>query len=166
MRCFDVRGSTVRSPASSRARLAQPDRYGWNAGPSTSAPTRGRTASAPPGMDRPSTSNSPAVGRTSPRSIRIVVVLPDPLGPRNPKTAPCGTTRSMWSTATWPPRNRLVSPRVAIAGGADVRGFADDQHGEQRGREQPAGAERAGDALRRAEHGARRRVFAQGGDVD
>ena len=39
-----VAGSAVRSAASSRARFARPDRYGWNAGPSTSAPTRGSTS--------------------------------------------------------------------------------------------------------------------------
>ena len=33
----------------------------------------------------------PAVGRSSPRSVRIVVVLPAPLGPRNPKTSPSST---------------------------------------------------------------------------
>ena len=45
----------------------------------------------------------------------MVVVLPDPFGPRKPYTAPAGTARSSEFTATWPPRNRLVSARVSIA---------------------------------------------------
>ena len=51
---------------------------------------------------------------TSPRSMRMVVVLPEPFGPRKPYTAPCGTSRSMPSTAAWSP-NRLVRPTVAMA---------------------------------------------------
>ena len=49
-----VRGSTVRSAASSRRRLSSPDRYGWNAGPSISAPARGSTVAAPAGIGDPS----------------------------------------------------------------------------------------------------------------
>ena len=40
----------------------------------------------------------------------MVVVLPEPFGPRKPYTEPAGTARSRPFTATWPPRNRLVSP--------------------------------------------------------
>jgi hypothetical protein len=47
--------------------------------------------------------------------MRIVVVLPEPFGPRKPKTDPRGTARSSASTATWPPRNRLVRPLVTMA---------------------------------------------------
>ena len=35
----------------------------------------------------------PASGSMSPASIRIVVVLPAPLGPRKPYTTPVGTER-------------------------------------------------------------------------
>ena len=45
---------------------------------------------------RPSTSNRPESGRASPRASRIVVVLPDPLGPRKPWIPPRGTRRSSW----------------------------------------------------------------------
>ena len=41
----------------------------------------------------------PAVGRISPRSIRRVVVLPAPFGPRKPVIRPGTTSRSRWSTA-------------------------------------------------------------------
>ena len=42
--------------------------------------------------------------------MRMVVVLPEPLGPRKPKTEPRGTARSTPSTASWWP-NRLLRPR-------------------------------------------------------
>ena len=44
---------------------------------------------------------------------RMVVVLPEPLGPRNPKTEPLGTARSTLSTANWWPK-RLLRPVVSI----------------------------------------------------
>src|SRR6185436_5373824 len=49
--------------------------------------------------------------------IRMVVVLPAPLGPMTPYNAPCGTTRSMPSTATVDPKvflNRLSSSAGTI----------------------------------------------------
>ena len=36
-------------------------------------------------------------------TIRMVVVLPAPLGPSSPKTEPRGTEKLMSSTATWSP---------------------------------------------------------------
>jgi len=48
---------------------------------------------------RPRTSTRPLVGSVRPRSIRIVVVLPDPLGPRMPKTSPSWTRRFRSTTA-------------------------------------------------------------------
>src|SRR6266576_1295564 len=69
-----------------------------------------------------------------PRSIRIVVVLPEPLGPRKPYTEPAGTARLTPSTASWPPRNRLDSPALLIA----TAGPQDAAAGAQ-GRPAPAG---------------------------
>src|SRR5262249_60826145 len=51
-----------------------------------------------------------------PSRIGMVVVFPDPFGPRNPYTDPRGTARARSSTASWPPGNRLASPLVVIAG--------------------------------------------------
>ena len=48
---------------------------------------------------------------TRPRSMRSVVVLPAPLGPRNPTTLPCSTVKLTWSTAVRSPK-RLVSRRT------------------------------------------------------
>ena len=42
----------------------------------------------------------PPVGRDSPSSIRMVVVFPEPFGPRKPCTPPAGTARSRSRTAT------------------------------------------------------------------
>ncbi len=82
-------------------------------------PTRGSTRIAAAGIGAPSSSARPSVGKARPSSILIVVVFPDPFGPRKPYTEPRGTARSIWSTATWPPRNRLVRPLLATAS-ADV----------------------------------------------
>src|SRR3954447_13548141 len=54
---------------------------------------------------------APALGRTRPSSIRSVVVLPAPLGPRKPYTSPRRTVRSTASTAVRGPKV-LVSRRV------------------------------------------------------
>ena len=48
--------------------------------------------------------------------MRMVVVLPAPLGPRKPNTSPRQTARSRWSTASSLPK-RLVSPCVASTTG-------------------------------------------------
>src|SRR6476620_5160334 len=55
----------------------------------------------------------PAVARTRPSSMRSVVVLPLPFGPRNPVTRPGSTSKSRWSTAVNEP-NRLVRPRTSM----------------------------------------------------
>jgi transposase len=52
---------------------------------------------------RSSTRMSPPVARASPVSARIIVVLPAPLRPRNPYTAPRGTCMSSPSTAWMSP---------------------------------------------------------------
>ena len=58
----------------------------------------------------------PSVGKRRPRSILIVVDLPEPFGPRRPKTSPRSTVRSRPSTATTRGRSQksrktLVTPR-------------------------------------------------------
>ena len=62
----------------------------------------------------PSIRADPAVGVTTPNSIRRVVVLPAPLGPRNPTTVPWSTSKLRSSTASTSPK-RLVSPSMVIA---------------------------------------------------
>src|SRR5688572_11293032 len=46
----------------------------------------------------------PAVGSSRPATIRNVVVLPQPEGPRRAKKEPCGTVRERSSTATKSPK--------------------------------------------------------------
>src|SRR4051812_22278910 len=58
---------------------------------------------------------SPAVAWTSPVRILMVVVLPAPLGPRNPNTSPGCTVSDRSCSATRPPY-ALRSPVVSIAG--------------------------------------------------
>src|SRR4051812_47481136 len=55
----------------------------------------------------------PAVGWSSPRISRIVVVLPAPFGPRKPVTMPGSTEKVRSSTARVVP-NTLVSPDNSI----------------------------------------------------
>src|SRR5579875_2455891 len=61
----------------------------------------------------PFTRTRPAVGLSSPRIIRIVVVLPAPFGPRNPVTFPGSTRNDRLSTASVSPK-RLVRPFASI----------------------------------------------------
>src|SRR6476620_2485857 len=58
-----------------------------------------RTCSGSLTTSYPATVAVPAVGRSSVVSIRSVVVLPAPLGPRKPTTSPSATSRSTPSTA-------------------------------------------------------------------
>src|SRR2546430_7778270 len=55
----------------------------------------------------------PPVGLTRLSSIRSVVVLPAPLGPRKPVTRPGSTVNDRWSTALTR-RYCLVSPETTI----------------------------------------------------
>src|SRR5678815_2030888 len=69
----------------------------------------------------PNNSTFPFVGCVSPRSIFMVVVLPDPLGPKNPKTSSRFTVRLRSRTTVTEglpgqfDRNVLVSPSAQIA---------------------------------------------------
>src|SRR5918995_6153987 len=58
----------------------------------------------------------PEVGRVSPRSVRSVVVLPAPLGPRKPSTRPGLALKLSPSTATFAPK-RLVRSRTSSTHG-------------------------------------------------
>src|SRR3979409_2554859 len=51
----------------------------------------------------PPTEARPSSAELSVARIRIVVVLPAPLGPTKPKISPFGTVKVTSSSATWPP---------------------------------------------------------------
>ena len=74
----------------------------------------------------PSTVAEPSVGDTRPRTIRSVVLLPAPFGPRNPVTTPGWTSRLRSSTAVTDPK-RFVTPRTEIAGNPSGARSADGQ---------------------------------------
>src|SRR6185295_2430111 len=58
---------------------------------------------------KPATVASPEVGSSSPQSMRIVVVLPEPFGPRMPKISPASISNDASSTAFTAPKC-FVSP--------------------------------------------------------
>src|ERR1700761_3765359 len=64
-----------------------------------------RTASRSGTTSWPADRGGPAVGLASVHSMLIVVVLPAPLGPRNPNTSPVATSKST-------PRTASTSPKV------------------------------------------------------
>ena len=83
---------------------------------------------------------SPAVGRSRPVSILMVVLLPAPLGPRKPKKRPRATLKVRPFTAVVLPKT-LVSPRTTMAavasGGAgpvtsDMAGSIERKRGGRR----------------------------------
>src|SRR5436190_6043827 len=58
-------------------------------------------------MSKPATRPDPSVAGRIPVSMRIVVDLPAPFGPRNPKICPARTRKVMWSTAVKDPNVRV-----------------------------------------------------------
>jgi hypothetical protein len=62
----------------------------------------------------PATVAEPALGASRVPRVRTVVVLPAPLGPRNPNTSPWSTLKDTFSNAMRSP-NRLVSPSTTSA---------------------------------------------------
>src|SRR5512135_2091925 len=65
-------------------------------------------------MLTPPTSASPALGRSTPASMRSAVVLPAPSGPTSPNSSPGATSNVRPSTAVRS-SNRRVRPRSEIA---------------------------------------------------
>ena len=74
---------------------------------------RERTAAA---SALPSTSIRPLVGATSPSAMRRLVVLPAPLGPRNPRIDPALAANDSPSTAVNAPYLLVTSSRTSAFG--------------------------------------------------
>src|SRR6266536_3802960 len=72
-------------------------------------PTRAMAFAKPRAMSKPPIRTSPRSGRARPTSMRIVVVLPAPFGPRNPKTSPATRSKETSETTSRFP-NRFVKP--------------------------------------------------------
>src|SRR5262249_37152478 len=66
-------------------------------------------------MSKPATVARPVVGGRRPHSILMVVVLPAPFGPRNPKICPPSTCNDRSATASSVPKRR-PSPSVRTTG--------------------------------------------------
>src|SRR5438045_94496 len=75
-----------------------------------------RQASGSSSGSRPAMRSAPALGGKTPARIRIVVVLPAPLGPRKPTISPAATSKEMPRSASTAPKD-LVSSRTAMAAG-------------------------------------------------
>ena len=81
------------------SRNSAPVRRSKSSDSSGTRPMRRLISSSRSGMGMPSSSIEPEVGGIRPVSMRMVVVLPAPLGPRKPKKEPRGTLRFSPSTA-------------------------------------------------------------------
>src|SRR5690349_3831593 len=79
-----------------------------------------RTSSPAVTTSYPATFALPPVGGRRVQSIRTVVDLPAPFGPRKPKISPSFTFRSTPRTASIPPLNVRDSSRASMAGGTPL----------------------------------------------
>ena len=79
-----------------------------------------RTFDGSAATSRPSSSASPASGRSKVGRMRTRVVLPAPFRPRRPNTIPSGTSRSTPANAVVEP-NRFTRPLTRTAGGVTRR---------------------------------------------
>src|SRR5581483_10486766 len=86
-----------------------------NAIPSGTTPICRFTSTGCASRSRPRISMRPELGASNPVSILMVVDLPAPLGPRNPKNCPGATRKSTPSTAMSSPKRR-VSACVQMVG--------------------------------------------------
>ncbi len=113
-----MRRSPTPAGIAATRRLSRAVRPAWKLLASSSAPTvacgRGRSA-----YRRPPIVAVPAVGATSPSSVRRVVVLPAPFGPRKPVTRPGRTVKDRSDTAVTCP-NRFVRPRTSTTRSGEV----------------------------------------------
>src|SRR5215468_2027874 len=66
----------------------------------------------------PATEAVPEVGLRSPQRIRMVVVLPEPFGPRIPKISPCRMSKETSSTAVILPKRRVTASTRTTGSGA------------------------------------------------
>src|SRR5438477_8840562 len=80
-------------------------------------PMRDFTESGSSTTSMPATLAPPDVGSSNPQRIRMVVVLPEPLGPRMPKISPGRISKDTSSTAVIRP-NRRTMERTRTTGSA------------------------------------------------
>src|SRR6266404_4504198 len=99
-------------------------------------PTRRRVSSECSATSRPPIIARPEVGGKNPVRIRIIVVLPEPLGPSNPMISPFSTLKETWLTARVAPKylvrswTSIMKPAFALS---VLRGEIPRSHGHERG---------------------------------
>src|SRR6185436_3005242 len=93
------------------------------------------TASGSATTSMPATDAVPEVGCSSPQRMRIVVVLPEPFGPRIPKISPGRISKEMSSTAVILPKRRTME-RTSTTGSVRDK---DARVGREARLEEPAG---------------------------
>src|SRR5262249_62238800 len=99
--------------------------WGRGRGLGTARPARGgrRAGGVPPPISSPRNLIEPSLGASAPETQLNAVVLPDPLGPINPRISPSRTSNETLFSAVNPP-NRFVSPAtVSIASGIQSTAF-------------------------------------------
>ena len=101
-------------PARASAGGRGPERPGWKSVASSTAPTRNAGSSSSRVGAAEDAARCPLLGLASPSSIRSVVVLPAPFGPRKPVIVPGSSANERESTASTEP-NRLVSESATTA---------------------------------------------------
>ena len=106
-------GSPYSSPCSRSS--SRPVWRGSSAASCNATPMRNRTAPGSRATSKPATVAVPPVGVSNVHSMRTVVDLPAPFGPKNAKISPRPTSRSTPSTAVNSPNVR-TSDRRLIAG--------------------------------------------------
>src|SRR5262245_6624373 len=94
-------------------------------------PTRARIRGPSDAGSRPSTRTVPPLTGDTHPIIRMVELLPAPLGPRKPNASPGEISKSMPSTATKPPK-RFVSARASI-NASPIEGDASQRLRQPRG---------------------------------
>ena len=95
-----AQAASVSAPRRSRLRnwrVSRPVMAGQRARSAGRYPSFPRTLTSRGGW--PSTNARPALGRSSPMSVRMRVDFPAPLGPRKPNTSPADTSRSIPESA-------------------------------------------------------------------
>src|SRR6266545_2984164 len=121
-----------RSPRSrpNTSMISPPDSFGHRlTSPGTYANRRCKRTASRHGSP-PNSSTAPASARNRPSRIRIVVVLPAPLGPRNPCTSPAATVRSSPSRARVCPKV-FTNPATEIAGARSPADTAEPRAAEE-----------------------------------
>lgn len=141
----------VTAPSACPASLAAPGRTCPHTAPAHPSASRSRGGFPHPAGDRGRRSRPRRWSAGSAPQAAQGGVLPAPLGPRNPNTAPGSTARSSPQTPTWPCGQILVSARARITDMAGPTGLRHRPVPSSCQRDLTAVAERPATSGRRAQ---------------